>query len=163
MAKTSQGEVQGVLIATPVQINRSYYLEDMWLADHHARGMGELLTLEAMRILREKGAERVSLGLIPLVDLSFDTNRIEVESMRPRIFSLGVSVLVKLMKTFYNADGLVLFRKRFNVEEWAPSYLSVKSDKNFYFLRTFQWIQVLIALALAHEPRLYFKRDNRPL
>jgi len=157
LARNQKNEIEGVLIATPIVNSKSWYLEDMWLRRAHARGIGELLTLEAMRELREIGSEKVSLGLVPLTDLNFSSNLPELRSIRPRMFSIGLNLMSGFLKNFYNADGLTLFRKRFNVCAWSPHFISVKMRHSVPLLRSLQWFRVVIALIIAHKPKIYFK------
>jgi lysylphosphatidylglycerol synthetase-like protein (DUF2156 family) len=158
LARNEKGQIEGVLIATPITSLQGWYLEDMWLAENHARGIGELLTLESMRFLNEMGSRYVSLGLIPMTDLNFGMNDSLVQNDRPRVFSIGMWTLAKILKTFYNADGLVLFRKRFNVEYWSSTFVSVRVTKKFWFMKSIQWLQVMVALLVAHRPKFYFNK-----
>jgi lysylphosphatidylglycerol synthetase-like protein (DUF2156 family) len=160
LARNARGKIEGVLISTPVTSVDAWYLEDMWLAENHTRGIGELLTLEAMRYLDARGSRHVSLGLVPMTDVCFAANHASAARDRPRVFSLGMLALAQALKIFYNADGLVLFRKRFNVEYWSSTFISVRVTKKFWFMKSLQWSQVMIALLGAHRPRFYFRKSK---
>ncbi len=156
VARNQNGPIEGVLIATPIGKTQSWYFEDLWLTPHTTRGTGELLTLEAMQALADQGAKRVSLGLIPLTTINASLN--EKRQGRPSVFLSTCDKIAGALKYFYNADGLILFRKRFNVQSWKSSYLSVKTEKKFWpFSCSLQWAQVLIAIILAHEPQIIWK------
>ena len=161
IARNQGGPIEGILIATPVGQTQTWYLEDMWMTEKTTRGTGELLTLEAMRILHEKGAKKVSLGLIPLNSINAEFNMGYHISSKPTLFLNFTVTIVNFLKNFYNADGLTLFRKRFNVVEWKPSYLSIKPQKRLFFSSaSLQWLQVLVAMVIAHKPKFLFTKTK---
>lgn len=164
VARNKGGPIEGVLIATPVGPTKNWYFEDMWLTSHTTRGTGELLTLTAMAAIKAEGGENVSLGLIPFTNINSSFNNARVNRYKPSFFLMSVKLISRFLKLFYNADGLTLFRKRFKIKEWNPSYISVKTLR--YRNPSLQWIQVVIAIILAHNPEIklpFYQKSVRPI
>ncbi len=158
LARNSSGRVIGVMIATPIGNTEGWYLEDMWISAQAPRGTGELLTLESMAFLHSKGAERVSLGLVPLVSIQSNFNTPEVIGHhKPRLFLQVTHAMAAVFKRFYNAEGLILFRKRFHVAYWAPSFISVQGKTSW------SWFRVVCALVAVHKPTFVFWRASRSI
>ena len=145
IAKNHAQKVEAVLIATKIVKKESWYLEDLWLGYEHTRGIGELLMLDAMEGLKNLGAREVSMGVVALKELRFS---------EPSFFSKMIFILEKTFKTFYNAQGIALFRKRFNVAKWTPTYISIKPSSNSKSI-SLTWLQVIVGLAFVFEPHLY--------
>ena len=161
IAKTPDNIISGVLLASPISLESSWYFEDMWLSPARPKGAGEFLTLEAMGFLHAKGAKRVSLGVIPFNGLGFNHNSESVGFAKPLLFAACLKIFSSLLKIFYNAEGLNLFRKRFRVQVWSPTFMSVRTSPSNKRIRSFQWIQVIIGLMIAHRPRFYFRALGR--
>jgi hypothetical protein len=70
---------------------------------------------------------------------------------------VSIQFLAKVTETFYSANGLILFRKRFQVEIWSPVFISIYCEESSGWLRSWRWLQAMIALGLAHAPKIYFK------
>lgn len=149
-------KVQGVLIATPLGRQLDWYLEDLWLGSSGV-GVAELLTLEAFQKLKNLGAEKVSLGLIPLTDLGFRSLANHSNAKKPWIFASSIRILSAGVKTFYNAEGMIGFRKRFKIGHWQPAYLSVRTTNVGFYFRSLHWAHVLAAIFLAHKPKFYWQ------
>ena len=127
----------------------------MWLDMHHTRGIGELLTIEAMSELKKLGGKRISLGIVAMMDLGFTNNTFVEADKQPTFFSMLLKPLVRISKFFYNSNGIALFRKRFNISHWEPVFVSVKIN-GAPLSASFEWLKVFTSLTAEFKPRIYF-------
>ena len=154
VALSSEDQLEGILITTPIVKNKSWYFEDTIIRMNSTshRGVGELLTLQAKEILHHDGFSEVSLGIVPMTSVGVS----EFDQGPPSAFLKMINSLQYGMGFFYNAAGLELFRKRFKLDRWDKIYLSVLiREKNS--ILTFEWIKVLLAIGLAYKPRFQLK------
>ncbi len=137
--------IEGCLIATPIPAKRSYFFEDLYFRSTIARGVTELLVLQAIETLKSEGVEAVSLGIVSMVNLKEDR-------VAPPASSLvkALPFLRKISKAFYNAGGIDLFRKRFRPDSYLPVYLFINDRSGFV------WFQAALAISKAHKTRLRF-------
>jgi phosphatidylglycerol lysyltransferase len=63
------GKTVAFVAAVPIPAGNGWYLIDVFRRERSPAGATEILLLEAMRILKSQGAERISLGVAPLSDL----------------------------------------------------------------------------------------------
>ena len=154
VALSQDGEIQGYLIASPIGETKKYFLEDLILTEHFARGTGELLTLQAMELLKATDIKEVSLGVISVSNL--DAND---ASNLPRPIAWVSITIPKLIRTVYNFDGLEIFRKRFKPSHWDPLYLCVQDQRTMSSSST-TWIKAFLAITLAFKPRLKLKLES---
>jgi membrane associated rhomboid family serine protease len=64
-----EGKVIAFVAAVPIPAERGWYLIDVFRRERSPAGATEILLLESMRLLKQMGAERISLGVAPLSDL----------------------------------------------------------------------------------------------
>ena len=155
VALTTNDQVEGFLITTPIVKGKSWYFEDtiinMYSSAH--RGVGEHLTLYAMEVLKNDGYQEVSLGIVPMTTVGVS----DFDHGPPSAFLKLVSSFQYAMGFFYNSSGLELFRRRFKLDRWDKIYLSVLVDEKKQNFKTFEWLKVLLALGLAYKPKLQIK------
>lgn len=142
-------QVEAFIVVTPVPGIAGYFLEDLIATPHSTRGVGDLLTLEVLETLKREGAKMASLGVVSVN--SMDSNSCHGFSKVSKKCLHGVS---RLLTLFYNFNGMEVFRKRYKPSRWENIYLAVKGaqpEKPVYFIT---WLQVLLAILLAFQPRL---------
>jgi hypothetical protein len=152
VAITKENVIDGILIVTPIVIEKSWYFEDMLIrtSSSATKGIGELLILAAMEALQVMGHDEISLGIVPMTTIGV----CEFGSAPPDNFLRLTKLFQSSMGMFYNAEGMELFRKRFKVVRWDKIYLSVLTDKKSKQPKTLQWISVLLAIVAAYKPKL---------
>jgi hypothetical protein len=157
VARSAAG-LEGYLIATRIEGERSYFFEDTMLRRGAPRGAGELLTLEAMRMLRESGSEKVSLGVVSSADFAFAESD---ASARPLGLTLAMLALRKLAPMFYDTRGVELYRKRFKPAAWTDSFLALaQTGRPGHRPGVTAWLRAMLALAWAFEPKLAPSREG---
>jgi hypothetical protein len=149
LATSQGGRLEGFLVATPIPGENSFFLEDLVLREGSARGAGELLTLETMITLAERGAKFASLGVVSLTSVTKES----AEGMP----SLAELVLVKIpayLSRFYNVAGLETFRKRFKPQRWEHVHLALKNHPRSGISDDKAWLRAMLALLSSFKPRL---------
>ena len=149
----SQEKVEAYLVASPVPLTQSYYLEDIILRRDAPRGAGEFLTLEAMTHLNNSGAFEASLGVVAGSDC-----KNEPDHNLPAIVHFFMVSFPRVLNLVYNAEGQEIYRKRFKPHRWAGVYLAVKKHPTSKMSDTLAWFKVLKSLLFALKPevRLHF-------
>nr|WP_320132700.1 phosphatidylglycerol lysyltransferase domain-containing protein [uncultured Holophaga sp.] len=134
-----EGGLEAFLVATPVREGETYYLEDLVYRRHCTRGAQELAVLTALECLRLSGATRASLGLVLLRHLETGAaSTLDMGTLPMRLLRRGIARL-------YNAEGQDLFRKRFQIARWEPTYLAFRGPR---FLGGLRWgLCPLLAMA----------------
>lgn len=145
----SAKRVEGYGIATPVPKTKSYYLEDMILRRHTVKGAGELLTLEVMSALNTSGSFEASLGVVPAM-----IGKTEKYPGLPPLFRFLLITVPAQLRSFYNFEGMELYRKRFKPHRWAEVYFAVKNHTAPTQSDTAAWLRASAALFLSFRPRL---------
>jgi hypothetical protein len=155
VALTKENRIDGILIATPIESEKTWYFEDLLIRTNSSatKGIGELLTLSAMESLQMLKHKEISLGIVPMTTVGV----CEFGANPPSNFLKLTKIFQSTMGIFYNAEGMELFRKRFKVVRWDKIYLTVLTDKKSKMSETLQWIKVLLAVAAAYKPRLQLK------
>ncbi len=136
----SLGKLQGYLIASPIYRTESFYIEDLIIRGNAPRGTGELLTLEAMVALRDSGYREASLGIV------------SVNSMEKVHFF--IDIILRVLKKFYNFNGMELYRKRFNPHRWSPVYLAIANYENGNSIPILFWLRMVIAFVKLFKFRI---------
>ncbi len=149
VAKSSQGRLEGFLIATPIAGIKSYFLEDLILRPDAARGCGELLTLEALVRLRDLGGIEASLGVVSMTSVTAPASSHLPSSIQKLLVSFP-----RFLRKLYNFDGLEVFRKRFKPHRWGGVHLAFQNTGELTDARA--WLLALFALARAFRPRFNF-------
>ena len=149
IAKSENGKVWAYLVATEIPGIRSYFLEDLFMEHGAPRGTGELLTLEALVSLNNSGIQYASLGVVSVTS-------VETESARdlPKPIEWVLLKLPKILMSFYNFDGLEIFRKRFKPQKWENIHLAVKNYTVSEVSDTRAWFKVLYSLLKAFSPKV---------
>lgn len=149
--KNAHKEIRGCLVATEIPGIKSYFLEDLLLQFGTPKGSAELLTLEAMRMLKESGINSASLGVVSgsTADASSDVASPEL----PASIRHLVTTLPKIIDRLYNFNGLEVFRKRFNPAIWKDVHFAVKNEPDSGYSPTQAWLLSLLALLRAFKPR----------
>jgi len=144
----SAKRVEAFLVASPIAGIKSYFLEDLVHRRWTPNGASELLTLEAMITLGEKGAKQASLGVISMKNLGGDPTDSIVAPLKRALV-----VVSRLCRLFYNTQGLEIYRRRFKPQIWSKVHLAVKKEKTTAST-TITWIRVVCALIVAFAPRV---------
>jgi hypothetical protein len=141
------GKAEGLLLATPVRKDQSYYFEDLMFLPTAPNGATELLILSAMATLRKENAFEVSLGVVSLNNLSFysDADRAVPSN---RWFLSGVR---RFAQFFYNSEGIELHRKRFQPYRWENVFIACRDTSGSHSLWT--WLQVMFRAVGLFKPR----------
>ncbi len=146
---SSGTRVEGYLVASPVPLTQSHYLEDIIIRRSAPKGCGELLTLESMAVLYRDGGFEASRGVVAASHVKPD----ELKDLPGLIRFLLITVPNQL-KAFYNLDGQEMYRKRFKPHRWAKVHLAVHTVPGSPVTPVRAWILTFIALAIAFQPRL---------
>jgi hypothetical protein len=149
VAKAKNGSICAFLVATPVPGVDGYFLEDLLIAPSCPRGVGELLTLEALTALHRSGVKAASLGVVSLTTASPKSGH----GLPPSI-TFVLLRLPALIRRFYNVDGLEVFRKRFKPQFWEEIHLALRNDPTSGISDTRAWLKALLALVTAFRPRI---------
>ena len=144
----SKKQVEGYLIASPIPKLNSYYLEDLVLRRNASRGAGELLTLEAMTALHLQGFSEASLGVVAAANAKKDENM----NLPPLVRFLLITVPAQI-SSFYNFEGMAVYRKRFKPHRWSNVYLAARSQES-KGMDSLSWFKVFIAVFRALKPVL---------
>jgi lysylphosphatidylglycerol synthetase-like protein (DUF2156 family) len=148
VGKDGAGQPRAYLIATQIPATRDYFLEDLVLGDSSPRGMGELLVLSACQALTEYGAERASLGVVSGVSRE---SEVFVKNA-----SFAAKSLSRMLEKFYNLEGMEVFRKRFQPEEWQSVHIAVRR-RDAKSLGTQDWFRIFWNLFLVFEPKVQMR------
>ncbi|HEY8278199.1 MAG TPA: phosphatidylglycerol lysyltransferase domain-containing protein [Bdellovibrionota bacterium] len=148
LAYSPEGRFDGFLVATPIPGKRGYFLEDLVMRPGSSRGVGELLTLEAMTALAESGADVASLGVVSMTE-------IEDGHHLPSTMDLLLVTIPKFISKFYNVGGLETFRKRFKPHVWENISVALKNHSGQQS-DTSAWIKALTALIVSFKPKFNF-------
>lgn len=152
VVKAADGDIEAYLIAAPVPGREGYFLEDLISRKNQSKGAGELITLEAMVRLGERGAKEASLGVVSMSGL---------EQTSGELPSLVKFLMIEAPKAFslvYNFNGMSIYRKRFKPHVWRSVHLGVGVETP-KLNQTWVWMQVLFALVFAFSPRLNISRQ----
>ena len=142
------GKVEGFLVATPIPAQKAYFLEDTVLSATAPRGVGELLTVEALERLRQSGIRECSLGIVAMVSAAA-----RVQGSMPPVIRFLFLQVPKQARRIYNFDGLELFRKRFKPHRWEPVIVCFKNESPLSETRA--WFKVIIATVKSFRIRTH--------
>jgi hypothetical protein len=154
----SPRRIEGYLIASPIYKNNSYYFEDLILLPDAARGCSELLLLEAMESLKQKGAKDVSLGIVGLKNIDWITG-----PTPPTAIKTGIEWGQRVMPLFYNSSGIETFRKRFKPYLWTDVFLAVRPVAEMKSGATLQWCSSLLAIFYCLNIQFVLRPKNMAL
>lgn len=113
-----RSKIVAYLAAVPVLSRKGWYFGDLVRDPDAPAGAVELLFAEASALLKEEGAETVSLGLSPLARIGQDTQ------LDPSTVSSGMSrFLFEYSGGMYGFSSLYQFKLKLNPTHWEPQYL----------------------------------------
>ncbi len=120
------GKILVFLVAIPTWTRKSWYFIDLIRRSEIPAGATELLTLQAMKILRNSGADAISLGVSPLAGLDLVNDYPFAQKSRhplaywflQKIFNQGI---------FYNFNSLFRYKIKFQPTHLSPAFLIFKS------------------------------------
>ncbi len=158
VAINKENNIEGILIISPIEKDKSWFFEDMLLnsQSHASKGVGELLTLTALETLQLQGFQEISLGVVSMTSL----DKSDFGKSPPHQFLKFLKCLQLASGFFYNSGGIELFRRRFKIARWDKIYLSVCEEKQSQLPHSIQWIQVSLAIIAAFKPKLNFHMDQ---
>ncbi len=124
VARDGAGKLVAFATASPLPARRSFYLEDVQRDPAAPKGTTDLLFSTALGILRDQGAESVTLGTVPLAGLdSPDALR---RGMYPFV-SKGLKLLARHGESVYNFAGVQIFKSRLAPSWWEHEYAAAPS------------------------------------
>jgi phosphatidylglycerol lysyltransferase len=124
VARDAGGKLAGFATASPLPARNSFYLEDIQRDPGAPKGTTDVLFATALNMLREQGAESVTLGTVPLAGLdSPDALR---RGMYP-IVSKGLKLLARHGESVYNFAGVQIFKSRLAPSWWEHEYAAAPS------------------------------------
>ncbi len=119
-ARDADGQLVGLLAASPIPARDGWYLEDVLRRADAPTGTADLLVFEALRGLAADGAQLATLGTVPLSDIGTD----EITS---KGYLLGriLDLTRRNLKPIYNIEGLRCFKSKFVPSWWESEYAVV--------------------------------------
>jgi lysylphosphatidylglycerol synthetase-like protein (DUF2156 family) len=105
--------VVGLLVAVPVYERNGWFFEDILRDPASPKGTTELMIDAAMRDVAEDGCTFVTLGLAPLAGSDE-----------------WLVITRKLLRGFYNFEGLRAFKAKLRPDAWTPIFLTWPDDRN---------------------------------
>lgn len=112
VARAAGGTVVGLLVAVPVYERGGWFFEDILRDPASPKGTTELMIDFAMRDVAGEGCTFVTLGLAPLA------------SDEP-----WHRLTRKLLRGFYNFEGLRAFKAKLRPDAWTPIFLAWPGDR----------------------------------
>ncbi len=146
----SATQVEAYLIASPVPLTNSYYIEDLIIRRGAPNGSGEFITLEVLAALGAAGAYEASLGVVALSKYGVMHEPAEL----PTAVRFLLVIVPKWLKVFYNAEGQEIYRKRFQPHRWSPVYLGLQRGPGNLQSDFRIWSRAITALIFSFEPQL---------
>lgn len=111
----SSQKVQAVLTFLPFQAQRGYYLDVMRRKEDSTPGVMEKGIIGAAMLLKEEGAEWISLGLAPLAGTNW---------RKANLLEKGLHLVYSHFQEGYSFHSLYLYKKKFSPSHWAPRYIA---------------------------------------
>ena len=143
------GRVEVVLIATPIVMGRSYYIEDVITSTHMTNGAVELSVLSAIKALEHSSVQEISLGVVALRG-----TRLFCVERNQGIDPTWVDQFIhRCVNLVYNMNGIELFRRRFRPSRWDAVYLATYAPKQKLIPYIVMFIYYLFGFILALQPK----------
>lgn len=108
--------VQAVLTFLPFRSARGYYLDVMRRRESSIPGVMEKGIIGSAMLLKEEGAEWISLGLAPLAGIPGKT--------KANLLEKGMHLVYSHSQEGYGFRSLYLYKKKFAPSHWAPRYIA---------------------------------------
>jgi len=118
-ARHSEGNLVGLLAASPIPAREGWYLEDVLRRADSPNGTADLLVFEALRMLANEGAKLATLGTVPLSENGID----EVSSSGNYIAKRAIGLSRSKLNSLYNFEGLRCFKSKFVPTWWESEYV----------------------------------------
>ena len=118
-ARTANGNLVGLLAASPIPARNGWYLEDVLRFPDAPYGTADILVREALQFCREEGAELATLGSVPLSRKGTDKFGNNKHFFSEKL----MNTLPQNLKRFYNFQGLEKFKAKFVPTFWESEYL----------------------------------------
>lgn len=115
-----EGELVGYLVASPIPARQGWLIEQIVRGRRAPNGTSELLLHHAARVLAERGAGLITLGLAPLAQRG--TPAVDDTTRWLRIL---FAELREHGRRFYNFQGLENFKSKFGEPRWETVYASL--------------------------------------
>lgn len=112
-----EGRFLGFLAAVPIWATQGWYFVDLLKRKDAPPGSTEIILLEAMRILKEQGAQWISLGLSPLSGMEQISWR-----EHPLLYKL-LNLVFHQGNAFYRFRPLFEFKKKLKPTDYPLRYL----------------------------------------
>jgi len=118
------GELIGFLSLVPIVGRNGWLIEHIFRGNRAVKGMNELLIDSVMTKLANEGCAYATLGLVPLskrAGLSYDMN--------PAWIRAAFNWLYSEASSFYNFNGLDVFKSKFKPHHWESVYAIVNKPR----------------------------------
>ncbi len=113
------GKILAFLAAIPIWPRRGWYLIDLVRKKDTPAGTTELLTLRSMQLLKNAGAQEVTLGVSPLAQLDSDPSNPKLSAFLRMMYEKG--------NLFYNFKSLYQYKLKFDPTRCDAAYLIFKN------------------------------------
>lgn len=120
-ARTRDGRLVGLLMASPIPARDGWYLEDVLRSPTAPDGISDLLVFEALRALAAGGARLATLGTVPLSPKGSDAISVGHNWLVERSFRWSR----RLFRNIYNFEGLGAFKSKFVPSWWENEYVVI--------------------------------------
>ena len=127
-ARDNEGDLIGLLAASPIPARDGWYLEDVLRHPDSPNGTADTLVFEALRSLAAEGAKLATLGTIPLAE---DGGNITCESSA-RLFYKAIRLSRRNLESVYGFDGLRRFKAKFVPCFWESEYVIARKGLMTY-------------------------------
>ena len=127
-ARNDQGELIGLLAASPIPARDGWYLEDVLRHPDSPNGTADTLVFEALHSLAAEGAKLATLGTIPLAE---DGGNIISESS-DQLFYKAIRLSRRNLESVYGFDGLRRFKAKFVPCFWESEYVIARKGLMTY-------------------------------
>jgi lysylphosphatidylglycerol synthetase-like protein (DUF2156 family) len=118
-ARSASGRLVGMLSAAPIPARNSFYLKDLQRTPDAPSGTSDLLIATALDDLRQRGAQLVTPGAVPLHGLRHPGALLQGEY---RLLLHAMNCFRKLGEHIYPFHGLFRFKKRLAPTWWEHEY-----------------------------------------
>ena len=120
-ARDADGQLLGLLAASPIPAREGWYLEDVVRAHDAPDGTSDLLVFEALKSLAEQGAKLATLGTVPLSEKGENILSVGSNYLVEKAFSLSR----RHLRSLYNFEGLGHFKSKFVPTWWENEYVII--------------------------------------
>src|SRR5207249_1481024 len=116
-------KIVALLAAVPVPARQSWYFVDLLRLSTSPPGSTELLVLEAIRLLKDSGAQEATLGFSPLSNM-----HLAPQGENERLYRC-LRFLSERVSFFYRFKPLFKFKSKFQPTHYEPMYLIFSPPK----------------------------------